>query len=99
MSWVAVLGLALGSYACKALGVFAGDRLAVVRRAEPLLALLPAALLAALVAVQTFDGGRELVLDARMLGVGAGAIAAWRRAPFIVVVVLAATVTAITRRL
>lgn len=97
MSWTAVLGLALGSYACKAIGVFAGDRLAVLRRAEPVLALLPAALLAALVVVQTFDGGQQLVLDARVLGVGAGAIAAWRRAPFIVVVVLAATVTALAR--
>jgi hypothetical protein len=99
VSWAAVIGLGLGSYACKALGLFAGDRLAVLRRAEPLLALLPAALLAALVIVQTFDGGQQLVLDARVLGVGAGAIAAWRRAPFIVVVVLAATVTAVARQL
>ncbi len=97
MSWTAILVLACGAYAFKAVGLIAGDRIRVLGRAEPLLALLPPALLAALVMVQTFDGGRTLVLDARAIGVAAGAVAAWRRAPFIVVVVLAAAATAITR--
>ena len=97
MSWTAVLVLAAGAYAFKAAGVLAGGRLTAVAPVERLLTLLPPALLAALVVVQTFDSGRSLVLDARAAGVAVGAIAAWRRAPFIVVVVLAATTTALCR--
>ena len=46
----------------------------------------------------TFSTGNELVLDARAAGVGAAAIAAWRRAPIIVVIVLGAAVTALIRQ-
>ena len=35
--------------------------------------------------------------DARLLGIAAAGIAVWRRAPVLVVVVLAAAVTALTR--
>jgi dihydrodipicolinate synthase/N-acetylneuraminate lyase len=61
--------------------------------------LLASALLAALVVVETFGEGRSLTLDARVLGVAFAAIALTRRAPMIVVVVGAATVTAISRLL
>ena len=50
--------------------------------------------MAALVGVQTFSTGTDLVVDARAAGVVAGAFAAWRRAPFWLVVVIAAAVTA-----
>ena len=56
--------------------------------------LLPVALLAALVAVQTFGGGRALVLDARAAGVAVAAVAVLLRAPFLLVVVLAAATAA-----
>lgn len=59
--------------------------------------LLPAALLAALVAVSTFDGGRRLALDARAVGLVAAAIALWRKQTFVVVVLAAAAATALTR--
>ena len=55
-----------------------------------LAALLPAALLPALVAVNTFAGDRRLVLDARAAGLVFALIATWRRAPFVVVVAGAA---------
>jgi hypothetical protein len=59
--------------------------------------LLPAALLPALVAVNTFAGDRRLVLDARAVGLAVALIATWRRAPFVVVVVGAAAATALVR--
>jgi hypothetical protein len=59
--------------------------------------LLPAALLPALVAVNTFAGDRRLVLDARAVGLAVALIATWRRAPFVVVVVSAAAATALVR--
>jgi hypothetical protein len=61
--------------------------------------LLASALLAALVVVETFGEGRSLVLDARVFGAVFAAVAVWRRAPMIVVVVGAAAVTALARLL
>lgn len=99
MSWALLLALAAGAYALKALGlvVLAGRDLP-----DPMvrcLGLLPAALLSALIVVQTFAVGRQLMLDARAAGVGAAALAAWKGAPFPVVVVLGALVTAVIRAL
>jgi branched-subunit amino acid transport protein len=61
--------------------------------------LLAPALLAALVAISTFGGERALVLDERALGVAAAGVAVGFKAPPLVVVVLAATVTAVARTL
>ena len=63
------------------------------------LALVPAALIGALVVKDTFSTGTDLVLDARAAGVGAAALAAWRRAPLIAVILIGAAVTALVRRL
>jgi branched-subunit amino acid transport protein len=97
VSWTLLLALAAGCYACKAVGlVVLGGR----RLPDPLvrcLGLLPPAMLAALVMVQTFGAGRALGFDARVVGVAVGALAVWRRAPFAVVIVLAAATTAAIR--
>jgi branched-subunit amino acid transport protein len=50
---------------------------------------VPAALLAALVAVQAFTSGQQFVLDGRLAGLAVAAIALALRAPFIVVLLLA----------
>ena len=57
--------------------------------------LLPVAMLAALIGVQVFADGQELVVDARLLGLGAAVVALLLRAPFIVVVAVAAAVAAV----
>lgn len=99
MSWVAVLLLAAGSYAIKASGYLVlGDRPGIKRWA-PVLDLFPPALLAALVVVQTVGLDRALAVDARLPGVIAGSIAAWKKAPFPVVLLVAAGVTAGIRAL
>jgi len=59
--------------------------------------LLAPVLLAALVVTQTVGGDNELVLDARLAGVGAGATAIAARAPLPAVVVVAAATTALVR--
>jgi hypothetical protein len=62
--------------------------------------LLPPALLAALVVSQTVVTGTELTIDARLAGVVAGGAAAiWKQAPFWLVLVIAAVVTATVRQL
>lgn len=94
---IALIVLAAGTFAFKAVGPVA----AAGRELSPGLAraadLLPAALLAALVATQTVGGDGGLQLDARLLGVGVAAFAVWRGAPFGLVVVLGAGVTALAR--
>jgi hypothetical protein len=60
--------------------------------------MLPIALLSALVAVQTFTGaGGALTLDARAAGVAVAVSALLLRAPFLVVVILAAATAATLR--
>jgi len=106
MSWAAILILAAGAYGFKALGLLVFGPLAgrsgaseATDGVEPggglalqLGQLLPPALLAALVVNQTVSDGQELVLDARLAGVVAGAIAVWRGAPFWLVILVAAAV-------
>ena len=61
--------------------------------------LLPVALLAALVAVQTLGSDGRLVLDARLAGVGVAAVLLAVRAPFLVVILAAAATAALLRTL
>jgi hypothetical protein len=97
VSWWALVGLGAAAYALKAVGlVLLGPR-AVDGPALRLAALLPAALLPALIAVNTFAGDRRLVFDARAAGLAVAIIATWRRAPFVVVVGAAAATTALVR--
>jgi hypothetical protein len=59
--------------------------------------LLAPALLAALVVTQAIAGDRHYVFDARLLGLGAAAIAIRLRAPLLLTIALAALVTAVAR--
>lgn len=97
MTWTLVLLLAAGAYACKAIGLVGIGNRSLPPVLDRCLALIPAALIAALVVKDTFSIGQDLVLDARAAGVGVAAFAAWRRAPLIVVIVLGAVVTALVR--
>jgi hypothetical protein len=54
-------------------------------------------MLAALVVTQAVGGDRELVLDERLAGIAAGGAAIALRAPLVVVMVVAAAVTALIR--
>jgi len=96
---VAVLLLAIGTFALKAVGpLLAADR-GLSPALQRLTDLLPAAMLAALVATQTFGGGIALTVDARAVGVAAAAVAVSLRAPFAVVVLTGAGVAAGLRAL
>ena len=99
MTWTLIILLTLGAYAFKVTGlVFLGGR-SLPPMFERCLALIPAAVVTALVMKDTFTTGQELVLDARALGIAVAGIAAWRKAPLIVVIVLGAAVTALVRQL
>jgi uncharacterized membrane protein len=89
--------LAVGTYLLKAVGPIASAGRELPPRLRTLAELLPAALLAALVATQTVGDGTALTLDARVVGVGVAAVAVLLRAPFAVVVLVGALATAGTR--
>ena len=98
MSWPLLILLAAGSYGLKALGVTTLGGI-VERRFGPVVSLLPAALFSALIVVMTFEEAGKLVFDARVAGVAVGAIAAWRKAPLLLVVAVAMAATAGLRAL
>jgi branched-subunit amino acid transport protein len=97
MSWAAILILGAAAYAMKALGpVVVGRRTLRPDHAQTL-ELVAIPLLAALVLVQTLDGGGRLVLDARVPALCVAALLVRRRAPFLVIVLAAAATAALLR--
>jgi branched-subunit amino acid transport protein len=95
--WPAVLVACGGCYILKLAGMSLPERVLADIRVRRIGALLPVALLSALVATQTFTTGQELTLDARAAGLAVAAAAVLLRAPFLVVVVGAAGATALVR--
>ncbi|HET6563159.1 MAG TPA: AzlD domain-containing protein [Marmoricola sp.] len=97
--WLVILGTAAGCYVVKLAGLSVPARVLDHPVVERVADLLPVAMLAALIGVQVFAEGQSLTVDARLLGLGAAVVALLLRAPFIVVVVVAAGVAAVARLL
>ncbi len=95
--WPAILIAAGGCYALKLTGLSVPRRVLDGDRVQRAATLLPVALLAALIATSTFASGHRLVLDARAGGLAVAAVAVRLRAPFLLVVALAAAATAALR--
>ncbi len=95
--WVVVTSVAL--YLQKAAGLAVPSHWLDRPWIRRVLGLLPVALLAALTAVQTLDSPDGPVVDARLAGLAAAAVALALRAPFLFVVVVAAVVAAGLRAL
>ena len=95
--WLVVLIGAAGCFALKLIGLSVPDRVLARPVLRRISALLPVALLAALVGVQTFGTGHQLHVDARLAALAVAVVALLLRAPFIVVVLLAAATAAILR--
>lgn len=95
--WIVVALVGAATVAFKAAGpVLLGGR-KLPGPLDAVLFLLAPALLAALVVTQAVGGERQIVLDARLLGLGAAVVALLLRAPLIAVIVVAAAVTALAR--
>lgn len=99
MMWLAIVVTGLGCYLLKLLGLSVPAAVLEHPLVHRVADLLPVALLAALVAVQVLGDGRHLSLDARLVGLAAAFVALLLRAPFIVVVLVAAVVAAVVRLL
>jgi len=99
MTWPALLALAAGTYLMRLAGLLLRGRLRLPARVERYVDLGATALLVALVATAALLDGGAFAGWARPAGVAVGALAAWRRAPFVLVVLLAAATTAGLRAL
>lgn len=97
-TWVAVLATAAGCYALKLAGLTVPPRLLARPRVRRFAELVPVALLAALAATQSATSGHAISVDpARLAGMGAAIAALALRAPFLVVIVVAAATAAALR--
>jgi branched-subunit amino acid transport protein len=97
--WAAVLSASAACYALKLAGLSLPQRWLQGARIQRTVPLIPVALLAALVATQTFSTGQHLVLDVRAASLAVAIIAVLLRAPFLVVVASAAATAALLRLL
>jgi uncharacterized membrane protein len=96
-AWIAVIAAAALSFAFKFAGYTVPPTLLEKPRLSRVTEMLPAALLASLVVLQTFSTKTHLVLDARAAALVVAIIALLLRAPFLVVVALAAVAAALLR--
>ncbi|MGV9454697.1 AzlD domain-containing protein [Streptomyces sp. NPDC003635] len=89
-----ILALAVGTYAFRLVGPVLHGRVVLPDRVRELLSAGAVVLLAALLATGALTEAGDFAGWARPAGVLAGGVLAWRRAPFVVVVLGAAGVAA-----
>ncbi|MFF8907233.1 AzlD domain-containing protein [Streptomyces olivaceoviridis] len=92
-----ILALAVGTYAFRLVGPALHGRVTVPPRVQELASAGAVVLLVALLATGALTESGTFAGWARPTGVLVGAALAWRRAPFAVVVLGAATTTAVLR--
>lgn len=95
--WLVVGVVGLATVAFKAAGPVLVGRRELPPRLQACVELLAPVMLTALVVTQTVGGDEEIQIDARVVGVGAAAIAIALRAHIIVAMAIAALVTALLR--
>lgn len=95
--WTALIAASVGCYLVKLAGLSIPHRVLSEPRVARVASLLPIALLAALVATATFTHGTRVAIDARAAGLAAGIVCVLLRAPFLVVVGVAAATASLLR--
>jgi uncharacterized membrane protein len=99
VSWAPLLVAAAACYGIKLAGLSLPQRFLQDPRIQSTVPLLPIALLAALIATQTFSTGAHLVIDVRAAALVVATLAVLLRAPFLVVVAAGAATAALLRLL
>ncbi|KMS92987.1 branched-chain amino acid transporter [Streptomyces regensis] len=94
---IVILALAVGTYAFRLVGPVLHGRVTAPPRVQELASAGAVVLLVALLATGALTESGGFAGWARPVGVMVGAALAWRRAPFAVVVLGAATTTAVLR--
>ena len=97
--WAGVLVACAACYALKLAGLSLPAGVLQDARVQRTIPLVPVALLAALIATNTFSTSNHLVLDVRAAAIGVAVVAVLLRAPFLVVVASAAATAGLLRLL
>ncbi|RZS34362.1 branched-subunit amino acid transport protein [Herbihabitans rhizosphaerae] len=97
MNLVAILVLAAGTYGFRLAGPLLRDKITLSDRVREYVSDAATVLLVALVATAALIDGQHFAGWALPAGVLVGGVLAWRRAPFVVVVVAAAVTAALLR--
>ena len=97
MIWMAIMLGAAGTYVEKLIGFILPASTLDRPIVRSIAGLLPVSLLAALVIVQTFAAGQAVAVDARLAGLAAAIVALVLRAPFLVVILVAAITAGLLR--
>lgn len=95
--WLVVAVVGVATVAFKAAGPVLVGRRELPPRLQACVELLAPVMLTALVVTQTFGGDEQIQVDARVVGVGAAAIAIALRAHIIAAMAIAALVTSLLR--
>ena len=96
--WIATIGTSVIAFALKYSGHSVPERWLSHPKIQHINSLIPIALLSALVAVQSFSEKSQLMIDQRLVGLSIAIIALFLKAPFPVVVLLAAVSSAAVYR-
>ena len=99
LNWAAVVLVSFGAFAEKYLGYQVPESWYRNERLIAIIAALPVGLLAALIAVSALSSDVGISVDARLVGLSAAFVALMLRAPFLVVLIVAAATAAIFRAL
>jgi len=97
--WIGVIGTSVFAFALKYLGHSVPEKFLTNPRVLRINALIPIALLSALVGVQTITDKGKWVIDQRLAGVAVALIALALKAPYFVVVISAAVTSAVLYRI
>ena len=97
--WIGVIGTSALAFALKYLGHSVPEKFLTNPRVLRINALIPIALLSALVGVQTITENGKWVIDQRLAGVAVALIALALKAPYFVVVISAAVTSAVLYRI
>ena len=92
--WIATIGTSVIAFLLKYIGHNVPERFFAHPKVQSVNALIPIALLSALVAVQTFTEKSKLMIDHRLAGLVVAIIALFLKAPFPIVVISAAFTSA-----
>lgn len=92
--WIATIGTSLIAFVLKFSGHSIPEKLLTHPKIKHINALIPIALLSALVAVQSFSEKSKIVIDQRVVGVCVAIVALMLKAPFPVIVISAAVSSA-----
>lgn len=96
--WIAVIGTSAIAFLLKYSGHSVPEKWLSHPKIQKVNALIPIALLSALVAVQSFTEKSKLMVDQRLLGLVIAIVALLLKAPFPVVVISAAVSSALLYR-